>query len=610
MAYEEKEYAQSFDWRVWRGLMPFLRPYRKTIALVVVFNLLCALIDILLPLFQRYAIDHFIEKGTTEGMFGFGAAYFAAILLQALFVILFTRGSMRIEMYFGRDLKRACFVHLQTLSFSYYNVTPVGYIHSRVMSDTNRIATMTAWNLFDMLWSLAYVLGVFVAMLLLNVQLAMLIILVVPAIAALTWYFQNRILHWNRKVRKLNSKITGAFNEGITGAKTSKTLVIEEQNHRQFRELTEEMRASSVRAARLSAVYIPLVLFVSSAATAVVLARGGFLVGRDLLLLGTLSAFTSYAVGIFEPIQQFARNLADFISMQASMERVTGLLHEVPQVVDAPQVVEKYGDTFHPKRENWETIRGEITFEDVSFRYPDGDEDVLSHFSLHIPAGTTVAIVGETGAGKSTLVNLACRFFEPTEGRILIDGVDYRERSQLWLHSSIGYVLQSPHLFSGTVMENIRYGRLEASEQEVRRAAEAVSADTVVNKLEQGYDTPVGEGGDRLSTGEKQLISFARAVLADPRIFVLDEATSSIDTETEQLIQNAVARLLDGRTSFLIAHRLSTIRHADVILVVKDGHIVEQGRHEELLRRQGYYHTLYSRQFAEEAALRLLENGK
>ena len=610
MAYEEKEYAQSFDWRVWRGLMPFLRPYRKTIALVVVFNLLCALIDILLPLFQRYAIDHFIEEGTTEGMFGFGVAYFAAILLQALFVILFTRGSMRIEMYFGRDLKRACFVHLQTLSFSYYNVTPVGYIHSRVMSDTNRIATMTAWNLFDMLWSLAYVLGVFVAMLLLNVQLAMLIILVVPAIAALTWYFQNRILHWNRKVRKLNSKITGAFNEGITGAKTSKTLVIEEQNHRQFRELTEEMRASSVRAARLSAVYIPLVLFVSSAATAVVLARGGFLVGRDLLLLGTLSAFTSYAVGIFEPIQQFARNLADFISMQASMERVTGLLHEVPQVVDAPQVVEKYGDTFHPKRENWETIRGEITFEDVSFRYPDGDEDVLSHFSLHIPAGTTVAIVGETGAGKSTLVNLACRFFEPTEGRILIDGVDYRERSQLWLHSSIGYVLQSPHLFSGTVMENIRYGRLEASEQEVRRAAEAVSADTVVNKLEQGYDTPVGEGGDRLSTGEKQLISFARAVLADPRIFVLDEATSSIDTETEQLIQNAIARLLEGRTSFLIAHRLSTIRHADVILVVKDGHIVEQGRHEELLRRQGYYHTLYSRQFAEEAALRLLENGK
>ena len=610
MAYEEKEYAQSFDWRVWRGLMPFLRPYRKTIALVVVFNLLCALIDILLPLFQRYAIDHFIEKGTTEGMFGFGAAYFAAILLQALFVILFTRGSMRIEMYFGRDLKRACFVHLQTLSFSYYNVTPVGYIHSRVMSDTNRIATMTAWNLFDMLWSLAYVLGVFVAMLLLNVQLAMLIILVVPAIAALTWYFQNRILHWNRKVRKLNSKITGAFNEGITGAKTSKTLVIEEQNHRQFRELTEEMRASSVRAARLSAVYIPLVLFVSSAATAVVLARGGFLVGRDLLLLGTLSAFTSYAVGIFEPIQQFARNLADFISMQASMERVTGLLHEVPQVVDAPPVVEKYGDTFHPKRENWETIRGEITFEDVSFRYPDGDEDVLSHFSLHIPAGATVAIVGETGAGKSTLVNLACRFFEPTEGRILIDGVDYRERSQLWLHSSIGYVLQSPHLFSGTVMENIRYGRLEASEQEVRRAAEAVSADTVVNKLEQGYDSPVGEGGDRLSTGEKQLISFARAVLADPRIFVLDEATSSIDTETEQLIQNAIARLLEGRTSFLIAHRLSTIRHADVILVVKDGRIVEQGRHEELLRRQGYYHTLYSRQFAEEAALRLLENGK
>lgn len=327
-------------------------------------------------------------------------------------------------------------------------------------------------------------------------------------------------------------------------------------------------------------------------------------------MIGTLSAFTSYAVGIFEPIQQLAANIANVISAQANIERVVGLLEQVPQVTDTPAIEEKYGDSFFPKEENWEPLKGDIEFQDVSFHYPDGEENVLDHFNLKIPAGTTVAIVGETGAGKSTLVNLACRFFEPTEGKILIDGKDYRERSQLWLHSNIGYVLQNPHLFSGTVMENIRYGKLTATDEEVIAAAKAVSADQVVDHLEDGYNSDVGEGGDKLSTGEKQLISFARAVLADPRIFVLDEATSSIDTQTEQLIQAATEQLLEGRTSFLIAHRLSTIRQADVILVVKDGRIVEQGKHLELLQKKGYYHDLYSKQFQEESSMKALKSSK
>ncbi len=607
MGYDEQEYSKSFSLKIWKGILPYLKPYRRTLTMVFVFNLLCAAVDILLPLFQRYAIDRFIGAHTTAGLALFALTYAAVILLQTLGVIVFTRGSMRIEMNLGRDLKRACFVHLQTLSFSFYNVTPVGYILSRVMSDTDRIASLVAWNFFDILWSATYVLGVFAAMLMLNSKLALLVILVVPAIALLTFYFQNRILHWNRRVRKVNSKITSAYNEGIMGAKTSKTLVIEEKNHHDFTDITQDMRVSSIRAARLSAVYISLVLLMSSLATAVVLARGGTMVLGQTLLLGTLSAFTSYAVGIFEPIQQLARNFSDVISVQSNIERVTGLLDKKPDIVDSPEVIEKYGDSFHPKKENWEPIGGDIEFRDISFRYPDGNEDVLSHFSLKIPVGTTVAIVGETGAGKSTLVNLACRFFEPTSGQILIDGRDYRERSQLWLHSNIGYVLQNPHLFSGTVMENIRYGKLTATDEEVMRAAEAVSADTVVKKLENGYESNVGEGGDRLSTGEKQLISFARAVLANPRIFVLDEATSSIDTQTEQLIQTAISHLLKNRTSFLIAHRLSTIRHADLILVVKDGKIVEQGRHTELLLKHGYYHTLYSSQFAEESAMRVLK---
>ena len=605
-AFDEQEYTKSFDLSIWKRLGPILRPYGACFVGMFAFNALTAAVDVALPLLQRFAIANFIEENTLAGIVPYGAVYLAVILLQALSVVLFARNSMYIEMSAGRDLRRKLFTHLQTLSFSFYNVTPVGYLLSRVMSDTNRIAGMIAWNLTDILWAMFYVLGTFVSMLLLNWKLALVVILIVPAIAVLTWYFQNRILHWNRKVRKLNSKITGAFNEGITGAKTSKTLVIEEQNTAAFRRLTESMRVAGVRAARLNAVYIPLVLFFSTMAVAIVLLRGGHMVLEQVLEIATLSTFTTYAVGIFEPIQMTAANIAEFISLQASIERVTGLLDEVPMVRDTPEVEEKYGDVFEPKRENWEPLKGDIEFRDVTFRYPDGGENVLEHFSLKIPAGTTVAIVGETGAGKSTLVNLACRFFEPTEGQILIDGRDYRERSQLWLHANIGYVLQSPHLFSGSVRENIRYGRLDATDAEVEAAAKAVSADTVVAKLEKGWESDVGEGGDKLSTGEKQLISFARAVLANPRIFVLDEATSSIDTQTEQLIQDAIDHLLKDRTSFLIAHRLSTIRKADLILVVRGGKIVERGTHQQLMEQGGYYADLYNKQFETESAENVL----
>ena len=607
MILEEKEYTKSFDYSIWKRIFPFLKPYKKTVIMILVMNLFCSLVDIILPLFQRYAINHFIEGNTLTGIGFFTVLYIVVIALQGAAVIAFTRGSMRIEMGLGKDLKRALFVHLQTLSFSYYNVTPVGYMLSRVMNDTGKISGLIAWNFVDLLWALTYVLGVFVAMLFLNWKLALVIMLVVPAIALLTFYFQNRILKWNRQVRKINSKITSAYNEGIMGAKTAKSLVVEEKTYGEFQEITGEMRSASVRAARLNAVYLPLVLFCGSLATAIVLARGGIQVFENAMLIGTLSAFTTYAVGIFEPIQQMARNLAEFISAQANIERVTGLLDEEPQVVDSPEVIEKYGDSFFPKKENWEPIKGDIEFRDVSFHYPDGKEEILSHFNLKIPAGTNVAIVGETGAGKSTLVNLACRFFEPTGGQILIDGKDYRERSQLWLHSSLGYVLQNPHLFSGSVKENIRYGRLDATDEEVIAAAKAVHADQVVEKMDLGYQSDVGEGGDRLSTGEKQLISFARAVLADPRIFVLDEATSSIDTQTEQLIQKATDKILKGRTSFLIAHRLSTIRNADLILVVKDGKIIEQGKHLELLEQKGYYYQLVRRQFTEEESQKILD---
>ena len=609
-AYEEQEYNKPFSFQIWAKMLPFFKPYKKYFAITIGLNLLLAGVDVLVPLFQSYAIDHFIAPDTLDGIGSFAGTYVAMILLQTIFVYVSVRAATIIEMNVGKDLKWAQFEHLQTLSFSYYNTTPVGYIHARVMSDTLRIAGMTAWGLVDMFWAFVYVVSVFGIMFLLNWKLALIIMLIVPCIALLTVYFQNKILHWNRKVRKINSQITNAYNEGITGVRTSKSMVIEEDNQENFRGITKQMHRASIHSAKLNAVYIPTILLFSSVASAIVLARGGYMVQEELIQLGTLSVFISYAVVIFEPIQQLARLLADLISCQANIERVTDLLEQEPNVCDSPEVEAKYGDMFHPKKENWEEIKGDIVFEDVSFRYPDGKEYVLEHFNLHVPAGTNVAIVGETGAGKSTLVNLLGRFFEPTKGRILIDGKDYRLRSQLWLHSQIGYVLQNPHLFSGTLYDNIRYGNLDATDEEIREAARQVSADTVAEKLEKGYDSDVGESGGRLSTGEKQLISFARAILANPRIFVLDEATSSIDTQTEQLIQKATDHLLKGHTSFVIAHRLSTIRKADVILVVKDGKIIEQGSHRELLNKKGYYYELYFKQFEEEVAMGILSGQK
>ena len=596
------ERGRGSSLRTWGKLLPFLKPYSRQMALILVTMLISAGIDISYSLLSGYAVDRFVTPRTTQGIGWFALGYFSVVLCQMICTLIFARVALRVEMYLGRDLKKKLFTHLQTLSFSYYNVNPVGTIMARVMSDTNRIGGVFAWSLVDIFWSSAYVLGSMAVMLFLNWKLALLIIAVVPVIALLTLYFQKKILHINRKARRINAEITRHYNEGISGAKTSKTLVIEDQNTQAFREVTSRMRATMVRGVLLNAVYVPIIGFLTALAVAFVITGGGSMVLWGDIGIGELTIFVNFALGIADPVQTLARTISNFISTQANIERVSALMELKPQITDTPEVIEKYGTSFDPKRENWEPLIGHITFDDVTFRYPDGTENVLEHFNLDVPAGSTVAIVGETGAGKSTLVNLACRFFEPTGGRILIDGKDYRERSQLWLHSNIGYVLQTPHLFSGSVKENIRYGRLDATDEEIVQAAKLVNAHQFIIRMEQGYDSDVGEGGGQLSTGEKQLISFARAVLANPRIFVLDEATASIDTRTEALIQEAISTMLTGRTSFLIAHRLSTIRKADMILVVREGKILERGTHQELMAQNGYYAQLYQKQFETETA--------
>ena len=584
-------------------ILPFLRKVRKLIFVMILFGFIGSLTDIIIPLFQRYALDHFIGLGTFDTIVPFLILYVATILVASGSNYISCAQATIIEKRVNRELRKTGFEHLQNLSFSYFNQNSVGYIHARLMSDTSRIGGLVSWSLVDCVWRISYLVGAIVVMVSLNAKLALLVLSILPLLVVLFTIFQKRLVKVNREVREINSKITGNFNEGITGAKTIKSLAIEEKMESRFREETENMRKKTVQASRLRGLFGGTMNFASSVALAIVLWKGGYIAQEQI---GTFSVFMSYAQGMMEPLRWLVDIVSDLITTQVNIERFTNLLAVQSDVTDTPEVIEKYGDTLNPKKENWEPIKGDIEFKDVTFRYPDGEEIVLDNFSLKVPFGTHLAIVGETGAGKSTLVNLVCRFYEPTQGAVLIDGRDARQRSQLWLHSAIGYVLQTPHLFSGTVRENLLMGNPDATDAQIREAIAMVSAEEVISHLEHGLDTDVGEGGDLLSTGEKQLISFARAILADPRILILDEATASVDTMTEAKIQSAMEAVTAGRTCLMIAHRLSTVRNADMILVVKDGKIVEQGKHAELLAQKGYYHTLYTRQYEDEATARIL----
>ncbi len=595
---QEFQYPKSFSLKTWLKIWPFARGMGKKLILIAALLVVNAFIDILYPLMLAHVLNNNLAVGSTAGLVPYFILLGSLVLVQVSCVYFFLRHAMFAEFYITKELRQAVFEHLQVLPISYYNQTPVGYILARAVSDTANIGDRLVWGIVDMSWGVGYMIFAIIAMFVLNWKLALIVLALMVVLALLTGWFQQRILVMNRKVRRRNSIMTGAMNEGIVGARTTKSLVLEEQNLAEFMSITGAMKKLSTKIALMRSIFSPLVFFVGSLAVAMVLGMGGAMVTEQVILVGTLSAFINLALGIIHPLTQIAHVLPEFVASQANVERVSAMLEKQPEIVDAPDVVARYGSNFDPKEENWEPLHGEVTFQDVTFRYPDGTVNVLEHFNLIVPAGATVAIVGETGAGKSTLVNLVCRFFEPTGGQVLIDGRDIQSRSQLWLHSHLGYVLQNPHLFSGSVRENIRYGRLNATDAEVEAAARAVSAHQFIEQLEGGWDADVGEGGDRLSTGQKQLLSLARAVLADPRIFVLDEATSSIDTQTEALIQEATMTLLAGRTSFVIAHRLSTIRTADIILVVADGDIIERGTHESLMAARGSYYELFTKQFS------------
>ena len=595
---EQKEMKLKVDKRIWKEMFQYFSVFKKDFLILCGFMVALAATDISFPLITRYAIDNFVAEGDYDGLVGVGILYGVMALALGLVVFLFIRHAGKIEMEIQYKMRKDSFAKLQKLSFSYYDKNAVGWMIARTTSDAQKIAETVAWGVVDMVWGATMMLGVSVVMLIINWQLALVTLLTVPVLGIISVFFEKKMLVSYRSVRKINSKITGLFNDGIVGAKTTKTLVREELNIEEFGETTHDMKRTSIRAATLSAGYLPLTLFISAVGTVLTLFFGSNMLMDNFLTYGTLVLFITYARQFFDPVLELARIYTEMISAQAACERVMGLLNEKEEIVD-DQVEEK---------EDYGKITGDVTFENVSFYYKEG-EYILKDFNLKVKAGETIALVGETGSGKSTIVNLACRFYEPSAGRILIDGIDYQKKPQKWLHSNIGYVLQAPHLFSGTIKENIRYGKLDATDEEIIEAAKVVRAHDFIMRLEQGYDTQVGEGGGMLSTGEKQLVSFARAIIGKPSLFFLDEATSSIDTESEAKIQRAIEEVLHHRTSFIVAHRLSTIRSADRILVIDKGEILEQGTHDELLRKKGHYYELYTNQFIDEVGMDVLKGN-
>jgi ATP-binding cassette subfamily B protein len=611
-AHDEHEdaFRGKLDLGLWRRILSHARPYRSSLITLAGFGVALAAIESYLPLVTGQVIDRAAELARTReagstlsarsftGLWWKCGLYLGLITLIAIAVRTFIVLAGKVATGVASDLRRAAFARLQELSFAFYDHKSVGWLMARLTSDAQRLASVIPWSLLDTVWGTCMIIGISIMMLRLHWQLGLLVMLVLPPLAVVSLVFQRKLLRSQRAMRKANSLLTASFNEGIQGVRTTKTLVREQESLGEFQVLSTTMRGHARRNALEAATYLPIVLTLGSVGVGLALWRGGeALLGEPAMAasgmtLGLLVAFMQYAALFYQPVQELAERFTQLQAAQASAERLQGLLDTEPAIKDVPSAaglaVAAAGGPV-----------AEVTFDQVSFAY-SAAEPVLVDFNLRIARGETIALVGETGSGKSTIASLLCRFYEPTAGAIRVNGVDYRELPLAWLQSKLGIVLQTPHLFSGSVRDNIRYGRLTASDEEVERAAQVVHADRFIAHLPQGYDTLVGEGGSRLSTGQKQLISLARAVLADPEILVLDEATSSVDTETEQWIQAGVERLLAGRISLVIAHRLSTIRSASRILVIDRGRILEAGSHAELLQAGGHYEQLYRQQFAAE----------
>lgn len=586
--FEEEEFTTQFNGTTIKRIAVQARPYWRWVIGFLLLIAVVSLQDAVFTYISKLVIDEGITPGNWDRVVHLFTIYAGMILIQAMavFGFIFLAGILGQRIQY--DLRQIMFNHLQSLSLSYYSKTPVGWIMSRVNSDSSRISDLITWGLIDITWSILNLTTSLIFMFIINWKLGLVMFFVMPTLVIIASLFKKHILVEFRRARKMNSKLTGVYNENITGVRIVKALTREEKNLAEFDTMATDLYRAAYRAAWLSALFLPTVQIVGAAALGAIVWYGGWQIQVGEMTIGTLQAFLAYLTFMLFPIQELARVYAEMQNSVASAERVFSLIDAEPEIVDRPYAIDPG------------TVRGDIEFDHVDFYYKQ-DKPVLTDFNLKVRQGETIALVGPTGGGKSTIVNLICRFYEPKAGAVRIGGLDYTSFTLHAIQSRIGIVLQTPHLFSGSIRENIRYGRLDATAEEIEQAANLAHAHEFIMAMEKGYNEEVGEGGNLLSTGQKQLISLARAVLARPEIFIMDEATSSVDTLTEALIQKGMETLMRDRTSFIIAHRLSTIKKADRILVIQNGRIAEMGSHDDLIRERGHYYSLYTKQFQREA---------
>jgi len=616
--YKEEETIEKLNLKVWKNAFRYLFPHWKLIILIFFSMAVTAFYD---SSFTPSMNAGLINTGNISGyanvfvvpinvkILGIAFSlnfktylitYIVMIVIRSIsvFVTFFTMNYFSMLIMTG--LRRDGYRRIQELSFSYYDKTPSGWLIARLQNDASSIGDVLTWDVLRIFWILMDTIFTLVTMFSTDWKLSLIILATTPIVGILTIFFEKEILKYHRAARNAYSDFVRWLAECINGNKTIKTMAIEESIYKECVATTENVRKKRYKAGVVSAPYYPATTLISTLTTCLIILIFPIFGAqdKDTYNMATLVLFLGFVGSIYNPIADLSEILSDLMATQASVEKIFSLINTKPNLVDTPEVIAKYGDLFNNKVENFEKLEGDINFDHVSFSYLT-DTEVIHDLNLHILKGTSCAIVGETGSGKSTTVNLLCRFYEPTTGEVKIDGINYKERSVGWIRSNIGYVQQSPFIFKGSVKENIKYGKHEATDEEIIDVCKKLDLHDFIMTLKNGYDTVFADGGDELSQGQKQLISFARALIRDPHILILDEATSSIDTETETIIQKSVNKMLAGRTSIIIAHRLSTIVDCSRIVVMKDGRIIEDGTHVSLMNQKGYYYELYMNQFKE-----------